>query len=351
MNNVEISENLNRIQECLSHLRTKDEDARRRTNEDEDLIIKNDSPYRMDADYKIGPSKAFRRLPYKTQVVTHPRNVHVRSRASHTEEVTSIAVLMAHVLGFNVSLARAIAKGHDIGHTPFGHIGEEFLSDVTGKPFRHEIFGVVLAQKIERLGNGLNLTHQTLEGMRLHSRGFGEISLDQTQSPEASVVMFADKFAYTTGDYNDFKRFQLNLKSWDKLHQVMRSLGETQRERVNNLAASLCLESEKRGFVSFCQSKESEIFSAIRKEMSKIYPIFNIHQSKDVMARIYEFIKKIIDDVDPAIALALMTDNDVMHLASKNVLDITSLMETTLWEILPILQGRQIDWSDPDLDW
>lgn len=194
------------IKNCLFRKRTPDKEAVRRHlhADDEDAFIMNfGHPYLVDAHQKIFLSKAMRRLSCKTQVLTDHVNAHTRTRASHTYEVMSIAATVARVLGLNENLCLAIAAGHDIGHAPLGHEGEKFISKVTGKKFRHEIFGVVLAQHLERRNRGLNLTHQVLEGMRWHSRGSGDFDPSSNISEESNVVMFADKLAYIWADVND----------------------------------------------------------------------------------------------------------------------------------------------------
>ena len=151
---------------------------------------------------RIIQSKAYRRLPYKTQVISLPDCVHVRTRAIHTNEVIGISSRIADRLGLNLSLCEAIAAGHDIGHTPYGHAGEEVLSKFGVKPFNHALNGVLIAQHIERNGMGLNLCHETLEGMLNHSRGAGKLAIVNSKPAEYSVVMFSDKIAYTFSDLN-----------------------------------------------------------------------------------------------------------------------------------------------------
>ena len=228
----------------LSHLRTDDGEARRRYVEDEDLVISDHQPYRQDADTKIGPSKASRQLQFKTQVVSSPQNGLIRNRASHTMEVVSIATMIADILGLNVDLVRAMSMGHDGGHVPFGHVGEKFLSSCLGKEFRHEVFGVIRLQRIERLGKGVNATHQTLSGILYHSRGNGEMNSVRQMSAEASVTMIADKIGFITSDYNDLvKRRLLPEDETRNVTELINQLGRYQRERVNRLIMAICRES------------------------------------------------------------------------------------------------------------
>ena len=130
---------------------------------------------------KLLHSKANRRLLEKTQVQSGPENINIRSRKSHTDEVMANSVIISEGLGLNTPLCEAIALGHDIGHVPYGHVGESTLSELCGEKFRHEVFGVCVAQHIERRGQGLNLSLPVLEGILAHSGGSGKIKTDKNQ--------------------------------------------------------------------------------------------------------------------------------------------------------------------------
>ena len=116
--------------------------------------------YQRDID-RIVHSKAFRRLMHKTQVFLQPEGDHYRTRLTHTLEVTRIARTITRALGLNEDLAEAIGMGHDLGHTPFGHAGEDALSSCMGKPFRHNEQSLRVVDYLERDGEGLNLTFET----------------------------------------------------------------------------------------------------------------------------------------------------------------------------------------------
>jgi len=195
---------------CLRDLAAPATSAVRRVERDYDgdgLLIGAVDPFMIDAALKLMPSRGLRRSARHTQVVPDPTNLHIRTRRSHTDEVCSIAVTLAFALGANPWLCLAGALGHDIGHTPLGHTGEMFLAKKTGRPFRHEVFGLVVTQHIERSGHGLNLTKQTLQAMHRHSRGAKELVVGNLSIEEA-IVMFADKIAYLFADYNDIIRLQ-----------------------------------------------------------------------------------------------------------------------------------------------
>ena len=242
---------LEKILGCLAHKKTPNSAARRRkpAESDEDLwILHHGNDYSIDAFGKILVSKAFRRLDSKTQVLTaNIINPHVRKRNSHTSEVVNAATIIARILGLNEDLCLAIALGHDIGHAPFGHLGENFISKITAKNFRHEIFGVVIAQHIERQGKGLNLTHQVLEGIRNHARGLNDLSRKESVSEEANVVMYADKIAYILADINDiFERTRiLDYGKFPEIFDLALMCGKNQRERMAFYLKGLSQESDK----------------------------------------------------------------------------------------------------------
>lgn len=343
---------------CLSHKKTPDGAAYRRQapEQDEDLFMLDfGDDFKVDALQKIAPSKAFRRMSFKTQVLTATTSAHIRNRQNHTYEVANIATSIARVLGLNESLCLAIALGHDIGHAPFGHAGEGFLSEVTGKEFRHELFGLVIAQHIERQGQGLNLTHHVLEGILNHSRGTSEISRSEGVSEEASVVMYADKIAYIWCDINDiFERTKImGYSDFPEIGRLADACGSNQRERFAFCIKGLCHESAEKGYVSFEESEAAKIFSELKRNMYEIYELANLLNGIEILKRVYGFLSgaKIIKGVDPAIVLALMTDADVLWLNGKQQIGLKDFQECSVAELIGPLRDKDIDFLDPDLNW
>lgn len=351
MNIADYTKKLEEVAGCLSSKRTTS--WRRRHVDDEDLLVSGVDPFLIDAELKIAFSKAVRRMLDKTQVMTGSHNLHIRKRITHAGEVTASASFISAILGLNVELTKAIALGHDIGHAPFGHDGEKFLSEVSQRPFRHEVMAVVIAQHIERNGKGLNLTHEVLSGIAQHSRGKGLLNVSDAMTEEAKVMMYADKFAYITADYNDLERIGCPVP--EGLASLMSSLGYNQRERMNTLMAALCIESAAMKSVSFGRCKAgneiAEQFSEIKKLMYDVYPLLNTSNARAVLGRIYEFIQRVVPTADPALVLALMTDQDVLFLAAQPTLDYSHLRQITVAEILPILREKKISWWETDLDW
>jgi len=152
-------------------------------------------------------SKAFRRLKYKTQVFLAPSQDHYRTRLTHTLEVSEIGRLLARALGLNEDLVEAIALGHDLGHTPFGHAGESVLNDLMSHGFSHYAQSLRVVDVLANQGRGLNLTYETRDGIAKHSKGYGEVipahSRDMPETAEGCVVRYADIIAYLSHDLDD----------------------------------------------------------------------------------------------------------------------------------------------------
>lgn len=347
--NTHLVRSLAEVQGCLRDKKTTMTHRRHPQEEDEDLLIAGIDPFLIDAEMKIAQSRAVRRMLDKTQVMTNSGNLHIRKRITHCGEVTALASFIAAILGLNVELAKAIALAHDIGHPPFGHDGEAFLNKVSGegRVFLHEIMGVVIAQHIERNGKGLNLTKEVLLGIMRDA--WPDPDTAPLLSEEADVVMWADRFAYVTGDYNDMLRIGYPVP--DELKKLMTGLGVNQRERVNRLITALCMESATQESVSFENSEIAQRFLQAKKLMYEIYPMLNSSNAFPILERIYEFVKKIHPTVDATILLALMTDHDVVYLASQPVLDYSHFQQVTVAELVPFLREREIRWWEPDLEW
>lgn len=187
---------------------------------------------------RIVHSKAFRRTKHKTQVFLAPVGDHYRTRLTHILEVSQIGRSMARALRLNEDLVEAMALGHDIGHTPFGHVGEELLAKFLPGGFRHNAQSVRIAEKIEKDGKGLNLTHETLDGIAKHSAptegGLEEASWGEPETPEGWVVRYADKIAYLHHDIDDAMRAGIIAEA-DIPIEIRVSLGRDRAERLDTM--------------------------------------------------------------------------------------------------------------------
>lgn len=351
-----------KLQDCqniLAHLKTPDEIARRK-NQDQDqdfLLVSFPRPFWTDAIDKIMQSKAYRCLGSKTHVLTDQPNIHIRSRQTHSSEVAHDASAICRILGLNHELALAIGLGHDLGHTPFGHLGEKFLTQVSGKPFRHEIMSVITAQQIERQGQGLFLTHQTLSGFLHHSLGQGDDFIDPSLLPEINAVRLADTIANNFGNYNDiFKRSRFNIEDFPELKELVQQCGANQRQRVNFIIYHICLESAERGVLAFSSSQACQLLKAIKSQMYQVYPKTNNPLANDILKETYDYLCRVLGDLDPCLILALMTDTDVLMIYQTIIQrgrhsDPDILKHCSVYELLPYLKNKPIDFTNPDLNW
>lgn len=194
-------------------------------------------------------SKAFRRLKHKTQVFISPEGDHYRTRLTHTLEVSQIARTIARSLRLNEDLTEAIALGHDLGHTPFGHAGERVLDGISSLQFKHNEQSVRVVEVLEKDGRGLNLTYEVRDGIRGHT-GKGMPSTN-----EGRVVRYADKIAYINHDIEDAIRAKI-LSEEDLPKECTKTLGNTSSNRINNKIVNIIESSIRLG--SICMSQEFE---------------------------------------------------------------------------------------------
>ncbi len=183
--------------------------------------------YQRDTD-RIIHSKSFRRLMHKTQVFLLPEGDHYRTRMTHTLEVARIARTITRALGLNEDLSEAIALGHDLGHTPFGHAGEDALSEVMGRPFHHNEQSLRVVDVLEKGGRGLNLTYEVRMGI------VGHTGPKLPETLEGRIVRKSDQIAYINHDIDDAVRAGI-LSDSDIPLPIAAILGETHKERINTL--------------------------------------------------------------------------------------------------------------------
>jgi dGTPase len=202
---------------------------------------------------RIVHSKAFRRLKHKTQVFIAPEGDHYRVRLTHTLEVAQVARTAARALQLNEDLTEAIALGHDLGHTPFGHLGEKALTPFLGRPFRHSEQSLRVVDHLEGDGSGLNLSWEVRDGIVNHTW-----SMPMPSTLEGQVARFADRLAYVNHDVDDAIRAGL-LDPADLPEEVVRVLGPTHARRVDTLVTDIVDSSKDRPEVRM----SSETLSAL----------------------------------------------------------------------------------------
>lgn len=206
--------------------------SRGREKEEEKCGIRTD--FQRDRD-RVIHSKAFRRLKHKTQVFISPDNDHYRTRLTHTLEVSQIGRTIGAGLSLNTDLIEAIALAHDVGHTPFSHSGEEVLDRLMPGGFRHNENSVRVLTAIEegRMGRGLNLTTEVLDGVLCHS-GFGKDTARDAYTLEGQVIRLSDKIAYVQHDIDDSIRAGI-LSLEDLPKGPVEILGKTHSRRISTL--------------------------------------------------------------------------------------------------------------------
>ncbi len=196
---------------------------------------------------RIVYSNAFRRLKHKTQVFLSPLGDHYRTRLTHTLEVAQIARTISRALRFNEDLAEAIALGHDLGHTPFGHSGETVLKTIYSIDFSHTSQSLRVVDCLEKKGKGLNLTHEVRDGIIKHSKGFGDILSEDPETMactvEGRIVRVADIMAYLNHDLDDAVRGGVISESQIPAN-CKKILGNTHPERATAMVKSLIFSSK-----------------------------------------------------------------------------------------------------------
>ncbi len=227
MNVREITENIEK-QTFSDKAKLSSDTAGRLTNE-EKCDIRTD--FQRDRD-RIIHSKSFRRLKHKTQVFLAPESDHYRTRLTHTLEVAQIARTIARALRLNEDLTEAIALGHDLGHTPFGHAGERAIDRLASFGFTHFEQSVRVCTSVEKDGKGLNLTAEVLDGILCHTRG------KEADTLEGRIVKFADRIAYINHDIDDAVRGGIITEDMLPTDAV-EFLGNTKSQRINSMVAAV----------------------------------------------------------------------------------------------------------------
>jgi dGTPase len=254
-----------REEQLLSPLAARSYPARR-AREEPDCALR--SPFQRDRD-RIVHSKAFRRLTHKTQVFVAPEGDHYRTRLTHTLEVTTISRTVARALRLNEDLTEAIGLGHDLGHPPFGHIGEEVLDRCLRERFdggfRHYEHSLRVVDRLERDGAGLNLTEQVRDGIARHSS-----RADPPSTLEGRIVRLIDRVAYINHDIDDALRAGL-LREDELPGEPIAVLGDSGSGRIDALVHDLVEHSARAGDI--VQGPEAgPAMQALRKFMfARVY--------------------------------------------------------------------------------
>jgi len=242
--------------------------------------------FQRDTD-RIIHSKSFRRLKHKTQVFLRPEGDHYRTRLTHTLEVARIGRTIARGLRLNEDLTEAIALGHDLGHTPFGHAGESALDEILGAEggFEHNQQSLRVVEKLERDGMGLNLTKEVRNGILCHTGN------EKPDTLEGCVIRIADRIAYINHDVDDAVRAGI-LRETDIPEEITCAIGSKHSERINTLILDMIGESEKSGDVSL-SPQISFIFDSFHEFMFK--RVYRNTRAKSEESKVFGIINGIFD--------------------------------------------------------
>lgn len=245
---------MEREDQYLSQYASKSSQSLGREHEESPCDLR--TPYQRDRD-RIIHSKAFRRLKHKTQVFISPSGDHYRTRLTHTLEVVQISRTIARALSLNEDLAEAIGLGHDLGHTPFGHLGEAVLSKLNPSGFKHYQQSVRIVEFLESRGKvqGLNLSYEVIDGIRNHT---GD---NMPSTLEAMVVKYSDRIAYINHDIDDSIRAGI-LSGADLPRESIELLGRSHGQRIDTMVRDLIKNSLGKDKISMS--------SPVFKEMNKL---------------------------------------------------------------------------------
>ena len=272
-----------RERELLNPFASHSADTRGRDRPEEECDVR--TAYQRDRD-RILHCKAFRRMKDKTQVFLAPQGDHYRTRLTHTLEVSQIARTIAKALRLNEDLVEAIALGHDLGHTPFGHAGERALDQIHPGGFAHYKQSVRVVEVLEKNGNGLNLTWEVRDGIRNHRTSGNPTTL------EGQVVRFSDKIAYIHHDMDDAQR--AGIITEDDIPITMRTfLGYTTRERLNTFVHNIIENSMDKDSISM----SPDVFEAMMELRALMFrnvyenPVAKKEEDKaaKMLTKLYEY--------------------------------------------------------------
>lgn len=305
-----------REEQILSPGATLSKHSKGRLHEEPECAIR--TPFQRDRD-RIIHSKTFRRLKHKTQVFLSPTGDHYRTRLTHVLEVSQIGRTVAGALRLNEHLVEAIALGHDLGHTPFGHAGEATLNELLPGGFRHYEQSLRVVDILEKKGAGLNLTHEVRDGILKHSKGRSVIlPEDLTELPatlEGRVVRLADIIAYVNHDLDDAMRAGV-VKEEDLPRDIMRILGPSHSQRIGTMVSDLIMCTMKNNNTLLAMSPHiMQAMSDLRAFLYEhVYEVNKVHndfiKASKILRELYYYFLEHEAELDTA---SVLDDNSSKH--------------------------------------
>lgn len=255
---------------------------------------------------RIIHSKSFRRLKHKTQVFLAPRGDHYRTRLTHVLEVSQIARTISRALRLNEDLTEAIALGHDLGHTPFGHAGESMLREIHPGGFDHYKQSLRVVDFLERNGEGLNLTHEVRNGIVKHSKGKGAIvpekRAERAETLEGLAVRISDVIAYLNHDLDDALRAEV-IKRSDIPRDITEVLGGSHSERIDSMVRDVIYSSLKIDLDLLAMSEDVSMATYRLRDFlyERVYEsekmIAEFNKAKKILRDLYEYYMEHIEEV------------------------------------------------------
>jgi dGTPase len=278
--------------------------------------------FQLDRD-RIVYSNAFRRLKHKTQVFLSPLGDDYRTRLTHTLEVAQMARAIARALFLNEDLVEAIALGHDLGHTPFGHSGETVLKEIFSADFSHNAQSLRVVEVLENNGQGLNLTHEVRDGILKHSKGFGKIipddAFERAGTYEGQIARIADIMAYLNHDLEDAIRSGV-INAGQIPAECTKILGFTHSERATTMIRDLISSTEVCDD-QLCLQMSADVNEAMSILRNFLYD--NVYQSSRVHKH-FENAKKILSEL-----YAFFLDNEQTLLVNLDELQMTGCRDNS----------------------
>lgn len=283
---------------------------------------------------RILHSKSFRRLKHKTQVFIAPRGDHFRTRLTHTLEVSQIGRTIARALELNEDLVEAIALGHDLGHTPFGHSGESVLNKLNPEGFKHNEHSIRVVEYLERRSSnqiGLNLTKEVLDGILNHTGSAQAFTL------EGKLIKYADRIAYINHDIDDAIRAGI-ISYRDIPKELIGMLGNTNSQRINTMICSIIQNSYGKNTIDM-EEKIYEATMELRKFMFKKVYLDNVVKSEEskierLITELYNFYSKNLDAIPDHHLSLYENQKDINLIVSDYIAGMTDSFAIDVWQNL-----------------
>lgn len=265
------------------------------TRKHKEIFNNFENPYQIDR-RRIVFSKAFRRLKSKTQVYISPEKDHYRTRSSHTLEVSIVARIMGRALRLNEDLIEAVSLGHDLGHTPFGHMGEEVLNTLSPHGFKHYEQSVRVVEFLERIDSkftGLNLTFDVIDGISNHTGNRLAATL------EGRIIKFADRITYVNHDLEDAIRAGI-IEEDEVPKNLSKIIGSNRKERLENMMKDL-IENSNSDSIQMSDSMYNAMMTMRKFLFDHVYYNEFVTKEKDhvfhVLSHLYRYYQKNIDEI------------------------------------------------------